>query len=42
MNNTLINDMLAVGDDELNHYYLELKKQVESSGYHFNPDVAFT
>ena len=42
MNNTLINDMLAVGDNELNHYYLELKKQVESSGYHFNPDVEFT
>ena len=42
MNKILINDLLVVGDEELNQYYMELKKQVESAGYHLNPDVEFT
>jgi ferredoxin-thioredoxin reductase catalytic subunit len=42
MNKILNDDLLVVGDEELNQYYMELKKQVESAGYHLNPDVEFT
>ncbi len=40
MNN--ISDLFSVVDDEVNTYYLDLKDQIESSGYHLNPDVEFT
>lgn len=41
-----MNDVVSTGssisDDELNSYYLKLKKDTESAGYHLNPDVEFT
>jgi ferredoxin-thioredoxin reductase catalytic subunit len=42
MKKALLNDLLVVGDEEVNQYYMELKKQIESSGYHLNPDIEFT
>jgi ferredoxin-thioredoxin reductase catalytic subunit/rubredoxin len=33
---------LEVDDAEVDDYYQRLKKQVESIGYHLNPDVEFT
>ena len=42
MNNILNDSIILVEDNELNNHHLELKKQIESSGYHLNPDAEFT
>ncbi|MCE7699148.1 MAG: ferredoxin:glutaredoxin reductase, partial [Methanobacterium paludis] len=31
-----------ITDDEVDVFYKKLKKQIESVGYHLNPDVDFT
>jgi ferredoxin-thioredoxin reductase catalytic subunit/rubredoxin len=35
-------DLFEVNYDEVDNYYQNLKKRVESSGYHLNADVEFT
>jgi ferredoxin-thioredoxin reductase catalytic subunit/rubredoxin len=34
-------EVVSVEEDEVNAFYLKLKKEVETSGYHLNPDVEF-
>ena len=42
MNDFLNANKYSVDADELDTYYVRLKKSIESSGYHLNPDLEFT